>query len=368
MSDDQGAGNQGSGDFVRAKEAAHLGTFSRARKLFERAALAGNRQAEVELGIIALQGLAGDVDVLAATEHFDRAARLQSSDAHYWLALLALSDPEPRLPGAFFQHLAQAVHGGNTRALCALGINTGSAAALAKASVAGDRFSSELLKSLKGTVSFAPDNLIGELEQKLARTPELPEPVLGKPARTVDGVLTALQTNYLTLVARPNLRPALVRDPNGGPTVRLPFRTNQATIIPTNHGNLTIRLIERALIQPTGMGLLHAEDLGLLHYGNGQEYKPHRDYLHDSNLIGPNTPGQRVRTIFCYLNEVELGGETEFLHWNQRVSPKLGRIVVFDSVKDGKVDPDSVHAGLPVLTGEKWLATLWLRERPVRKW
>lgn len=372
MADDLGAD-----DFARAMEAANLGTFSRARKLFERAALVGNKQAEVELGMIALQGLAGDVDVLAATEHFDRAARLDSSDAHYWLALLAVSDPEARLPGAFFQHLAQAVHAGNARALCALGINTGSAAALAKAAAAGDRVSSELIKSLKGTVSFAPDNLIGELEQKLAYTPKLPEPVLGQPARTVDGVLSALQANYLTLVARPNLRPALVRDPNGGPAVRLPFRTNQSTIIPATHANLTIRLIERVLIQSAApavgdglsrYGLLQAEDLGLLHYGVGEEYKPHRDYLHDVNLIGPNTPGQRVRTIFCYLNEVELGGETEFLHWNQRISPKLGRVVVFDNVKDGKVDPDSVHAGLPVLAGEKWLATLWLRERPVRKW
>ncbi len=368
MSEVRGAGDLNSDDFARAVEAAKLGTFSRARKLFERAALAGNRQAEVELGLIALQGLAGDVDVIAATEHFDRAARLDSSEAHYWLALLALSDPEPRLAGTFFRHLAQSVHGGNVRALCALGINTGSAAALSRASAAGDGLSTELLKTLKGTVSFAPDNLIGELEQKLARAPKLSEPMLGKPVRTLDGVLTALQANYLTLAARPNLRPALVRDPKGGRPVQLPFRTNSATTIPSNHGNLAVRLIERALIQPTGMGLLHAEDLGLLHYGVGEEYKPHRDYLHDINLIGPNTPGQRVRTIFCYLNEVELGGETEFLHWNQRVSPKLGRAVVFDNVKDGKVDPDSVHAGLPVLAGEKWLATFWLRERPVRKW
>jgi len=368
MSENQIIEDKSGDDFVRALEAAKLGTFSRARKLFERAALTGNKRAEVELGLIALQGLAGDVDVLAATEHFDRAARMDSSEAHYWLALLALSDPEPRVSGTFFQHLAHAVHGGNPRALCALGINTGSAAALSKAAAAGDRLSAELLKPLKGTVSFAPDNLISELEQKLARTPQLPEPMLGKPARTVDGLLSALQANYLTLATRPNLQPALVRDPNGGPPVQLPFRTNRATTIASNHGNLAVRIIERTLIQPTGMGLMHAEDLGLLHYGVGQEYKPHRDYLHDINLIGPNTPGQRVRTIFCYLNEVELGGETEFLHWNQRVSPKLGRAVIFDNVKDGKVDPDSVHAGLPVLAGEKWLATLWLRERPARKW
>jgi prolyl 4-hydroxylase len=355
-------------DYKRAVEAANLGTYSRARKLFERAALAGNVQAEVELGIFAMQGLTGETNVIAATEHFDRAARLNSHEAHYLLALLALSDPTPRLPGAFFQHLAHAVHGGNPRALCALGVTTGSAAALVKAAALGDHISGVLAPSLKGSVHFAADNLIGELEQQLAPVLVLPEAKFGNPARMLDGVVSGLQASYLCHAARPSLAPALVRDPQNGRAVRLPFRTNRATIIAANHANLTVRLIERALIQIAGFPLLNAEDLGILHYGVNEEYKPHRDYLHDPNLIGPGTPGQRVRTLFCYLNEPELGGETEFLHWNQRISPKLGRVVVFDNVVAGKVDPDSVHAGLPVLAGEKWLATLWLRERRVRKW
>ena len=33
---------------------------------------------------------------------------------------------------------------------------------------------------------------------------------------------------------------------------------------------------------------------------------------------------------------------------------------------DGRPDPDSLHAGLPVARGEKWLATLWLRQRSCR--
>jgi prolyl 4-hydroxylase len=355
-------------DFQRAVEAANLGTYSRARKLFERAALTGHVQAEVELGIFALQGLTGETNVIAATEHLDRAARLNSHEAHYLLALLALSDPQPRLPGTFFQHLAHAVHGGNARALCALGVTTGNAAALAKAATLGDRISGVLASTLKGSVHFAADNLVGELEQQLAQVLVLPEAKFGNPARTLDGALTALQASYLCHAARPSLAPALVRDPQSGRALRLPFRTNSATIIAANHANLTVRLIERSLIQIAQMPMLNAEDLGLLHYGVNEEYKPHRDYLHDPNLMGPGTPGQRVRTLFCYLNEPTLGGETEFLHWNQRVSPKLGRVVVFDNMIAGKVDPDSVHAGLPVLAGEKWLATLWLRERRVRKW
>jgi prolyl 4-hydroxylase len=355
-------------DFNRAIEAAKLGTFSRARKLFERAALAGVVQAEVELGLLALHGVHGNTDVLAATEHFDRAARLHNADAHLWLAQLAVSDPAPRLPGAFFQHFAFAVHANHPRALSALGIATGSAAALAKAASLGDRLSALLVEPLKGSMSLNGERLIGELEQNLAQPYRAVPARLGQSVRTFDAVLSELQCRCLRELARPTLAPALVRDPQSGQAIRSPIRSNRATILPAAHGHLAVRLIERTLASIAGQALLNAEDLGILHYGEQQEYRPHRDYLHDPALIGPGTPGQRAQTIFCYLNEPALGGETEFLHWNQRVNPKLGRVVCFDNMLDGKPDPNSVHAGLPVLAGEKWLATLWLRERRVRAW
>jgi prolyl 4-hydroxylase len=357
-----------SDDFSRALDAARLGTFSRARKLFERAAFEGNVQAEVELGVIAIQGLAGDVDVLAATEHFDRAARLNNAQGHYWLALLALVDPAPQLSSSFFSHFAQAVAGNYPYALCALGVATNNAAALSRAAALGDKLSAALVEPMKGAMSFQPDKLISDLEQQLAQRPALPRAELGKPVRVLDGVLSELQTRLLIEIARPSLQPALVRDPKTGQVLRSPLRSNSATVIEHNRAHLAIRFIERSLVQCSEIGLLHAESLGLLHYAPNEEYKPHRDYLHDPALIGPDTAGQRARTIFCYLNEPVLGGETEFLHWNQRISPKRGRVVVFDNMKNNKVDPDSVHAGLPVLAGEKWLATLWLRERQFRKW
>ena len=68
-----------------------------------------------------------------------------------------------------------------------------------------------------------------------------------------------------------------------------------------------------------------------------------------------------------YLNDVEAGGETEFPLAGVRIAPVAGRAVVFDNLlADGRPDPESLHAGLPVARGEKWLATLWLRERRYR--
>lgn len=77
--------------------------------------------------------------------------------------------------------------------------------------------------------------------------------------------------------------------------------------------------------------------------------------------------GNRTRTICVYLNHVEAGGETVFPRADVSVAPVPGRAVVFDKLfADGRPDSESLHAGLPVTRGEKWLATLWLRERRYR--
>ena len=117
-----------------------------------------------------------------------------------------------------------------------------------------------------------------------------------------------------------------------------------------------------------GVPLAHAERLTVLRYLPGEQYRPHRDYLPPGS---PETDrpdaGNRLRTICVYLNGVEAGGATAFPHAGLEIAPKAGRAVVFDNLHaDGRPDPDSLHAGLPVEAGEKWLATLWIRQRPYR--
>lgn len=113
-----------------------------------------------------------------------------------------------------------------------------------------------------------------------------------------------------------------------------------------------------------GVPLDHAEHLVVLRYEPGQEYRPHRDYRPPSSIERDRPEaGNRMRTICAYLNTVEAGGQTEFPVAGLRVEPRPGRAVVFENLHpDGSPDPDSLHAGLPVERGEKWLATLWLRQ------
>ena len=109
----------------------------------------------------------------------------------------------------------------------------------------------------------------------------------------------------------------------------------------------------------------NGEGLQILQYGPGAEYKPHYDYFDPAE---PGTPtilkrgGQRVATLIMYLGEPEKGGGTVFPEVHMEVAPKRGNAVFF-SYERAHAATRTLHGGAPVLAGEKWIATKWLRER-----
>ena len=132
----------------------------------------------------------------------------------------------------------------------------------------------------------------------------------------------------------------------------------------TRAENELIARIERRLAQLTRWPVENGEGLQILHYRPGAEYKPHYDYF-DPNE--PGTPtilkrgGQRVATIIMYLHEPEKGGGTTFPDVKLEVAPKRGNAVFF-SYNRAHPSSKSLHGGAPVIAGEKWIATKWLRE------
>ena len=78
--------------------------------------------------------------------------------------------------------------------------------------------------------------------------------------------------------------------------------------------------------------------------------------------------GQRVVTMIIYLNDDFTGGTTEFPNLKQEYFPKKGNALLFYSLqKNGdKCHPLSLHAGTPVKTGHKYIANVWLREKPYK--
>ena len=128
--------------------------------------------------------------------------------------------------------------------------------------------------------------------------------------------------------------------------------------------NTALRVAQLRMASAAGIDLPNAEQLTVLRYLPGQQYRPHRDYLPTGTLqMDRPHAGNRVRSICVYLNPVEAGGATEFPVPGLRIDPLPGRAVIFDNLTPtGGPDPDSLHAGTPVEAGEKWLATLWIRQ------
>jgi prolyl 4-hydroxylase len=378
-------------DFQRAREAAGLGQYSRARRLFERAATAGVAQAFTDLALISLNGLVDPPDYKQAHAGFTQAASRGDAEAHYWLALLTAADSPDALQSELFrQHFIAALQGrfsGALRAFASLASRYAehyglASAALALCAAQKDPFVSYLLQYARGQNGL-PESLAWlqleaapvtpsarQIESVLQQAlPESQPTPLGPHLQLFDSVLSGFECLYLRLLSTPGMQPAMVIDPKTGERFRSDLRTNSSNVIGPDRADLAVRLMERRIADLLKQDLSKAEPLGVLRYAVGEEYKPHRDYLHDPKELYADRPGQRLRTAFVYLNDVDLGGETEFLHWNKRVEAKTGRLVSFANTRaDGSVEPDSVHAGLPVHAGEKWLATLWFRERSLRTW
>jgi prolyl 4-hydroxylase len=65
-----------------------------------------------------------------------------------------------------------------------------------------------------------------------------------------------------------------------------------------------------------------------------------------------------------YLNDVPAGGETVFPKLNLSVVPEKGSAVHFEYCNSlGQIDARTLHGGLPVKEGEKWISTKWMRQR-----
>lgn len=108
-----------------------------------------------------------------------------------------------------------------------------------------------------------------------------------------------------------------------------------------------------------------AEPYQVMKYEVGQEYKAHFDYFMTRALdsVAP-VGGQRVATLIIYLNTPKQGGGTLFPEIGLEVIPSAGSAVFFN-YPNLFYAKNTLHAGLPVIEGEKWIATKWLREAPL---
>jgi prolyl 4-hydroxylase len=188
--------------------------------------------------------------------------------------------------------------------------------------------------------------------------------VLRKPQIAVFGnVLSVSECKTFIDMARGRLtRSQTVNNKTGGTEVHS-SRTSEGMFFKRGENELVARIEERiaALINwPVENG----EGLQVLRYGEGAEYKPHYDYFIPDE---PGTPailklgGQRVASVVMYLNTPRLGGGTVFPDLQLEVAAQRGNAVFFSYDRPHPAT-QTLHGGAPVISGEKWVLTKWVRE------
>ena len=218
---------------------------------------------------------------------------------------------------------------------------------------------------------------------QVAELPELPLPQLQNNRRSlaiemicespwicsIDNVINQEESFLLQYTGTPHLRPSITAAPDGQ-RVQIELRTSFDMMLEEMLEDINILLIQRRMAEIVDTTPAYSEYLQLLRYQNGQEYRPHRDYLPPS-LITPleeGGAGQRESTVIIYLNDVENGGETEFIELDKKIAPKMGRVLAFKNLHaDGAPDTRTLHAGLPVKSGTKWIATMWIHQGVFRQ-
>ncbi|NXI78990.1 P4HA3 hydroxylase, partial [Rhipidura dahli] len=127
-----------------------------------------------------------------------------------------------------------------------------------------------------------------------------------------------------------------------------------------------VRALDQRIGAVTGLDLRppYAEYLQVVNYGLGGHYEPHFD--HATSMKSPlyrMKSGNRIATIMIYLSAVEAGGSTAFIYANFSV-PVVKNAALFwwNLRRNGNGDGDTLHAGCPVLAGDKWVANKWIHE------
>lgn len=141
------------------------------------------------------------------------------------------------------------------------------------------------------------------------------------------------------------------------------LRTSSGAFIEESE-NETVVTVEKRVSAIMNIPIEHGEGLQILRYTPGQQYKSHYDFFSSTNKVVNNN---RISTLVMYLNDVDEGGETFFPKLNFSVTPKKGMAVYFEYFyNDQALNDLTLHGGAPVIMGEKWVATQWMRKQKVR--
>lgn len=156
------------------------------------------------------------------------------------------------------------------------------------------------------------------------------------------------------------------------------IRTSTGTFMSASEDTTgTLEEVEQKIARATMFPRSHGEAFNILRYEIGQRYVSHYDAFNPAEY--GTQKSQRIASFLLYLSDVEEGGETMFPYENGsnmgtgydyekciglKVKPRKGDGLLFYSLYlNGTIDKTSLHGSCPVIKGEKWVATKWIRDQ-----
>ncbi len=174
------------------------------------------------------------------------------------------------------------------------------------------------------------------------------------------------ECRWLKERASDRLKPATVIAPSGSQAPRA-VRTNSAIGFQLYDMDVLVEVIRARISAVTQLPLPLFEASQVLHYTPGQEFRPHHDYFDPQNPGHAEylKRGQRIATFLIYLNDDYGSGETAFPSANLSFKGKIGDALFIANIeRSGRPDPLTLHAGTPPTSGEKWIFSQWIRDKP----
>jgi prolyl 4-hydroxylase len=159
-----------------------------------------------------------------------------------------------------------------------------------------------------------------------------------------------------------NRRPSAIADDLGIEN----YRTSETCDL--DSADPEVAQVDRMITELLGLPPENGEPIQGQRYSPGQEFKPHTDTFEPGGYdfyVHTAQGGQRTWTAMVYLNEPEDGGATRFKAIGKTIQPEVGKLLAWNNLlANGEPNPATIHHGMKVRRGTKYVLTKWFRERP----
>lgn len=175
------------------------------------------------------------------------------------------------------------------------------------------------------------------------------------------GFLSRFECAYAMATARHVMRHSVVINSSTGKQMESEARVSETAWLQPDQLDVVQQAIFNKIIIAFGGVSDLAEPMSIVRYKPGGVFLAHLD-AYQNYETGQLDESVRATTSIVYLNEGYDGGGTAFIEPKMKVTGQTGDMLHFRNLTpNGEIDRASVHAGMPVTMGDKWILVLWIR-------